>query len=123
MRRRPEQEQPMSSLPEAWRRLPTPVRFVAFHAGAGFGIAGRFVGALLLTNPGDAGTLLLTAADHWWPAAILWFFIGLTFGSVQLGTAVMLLGERPGPSRPRGGSGAPAGLVPVRLLVRARGRR
>ncbi|WP_237216889.1 hypothetical protein [Falsiroseomonas oryziterrae] len=108
----------MPSLPEAWRRLPTPVRFMACHAATGFGISALFVGALLLTNPGDAGTLLLTAADHWWPAAVLWFFIGLTFGSVQLGTAVMLLGERAEPPRPRGGSGAPVGLVPIRLRVR-----
>lgn len=34
--------------------------------------------------------MLLRGAGHWWPAVLLWFFLGLTFGSVQIGVATML---------------------------------
>jgi hypothetical protein len=105
---------------EAWRRLPTLVRFVVRHAAIGFGIAAVFVGALLLADPGGAGSLLLTAADHWWPAVALWFFIGLTFGAVQIGAATMLLAEAG--QRPSRGIRAPASLEPVPVRIRARPR-
>jgi len=111
----------MPSPIEAWRRLPAPVRFLACHAASGFGLSALFVGGLVLTNPGDAGTLLLGAADHPLPLLVLWIFTGLTFGAVQMGTAVMGLGGRPVEhQRPRGGSGAPVGLVPVRVRARRR---
>jgi hypothetical protein len=111
---------------QAFRRLPLLVRFMALHAAIGFGIAAIFVVALLLADPGQAGTLLMTAAGHWWPAAVLWFFTGLTFASVQMGVAVMLLAEPPAP--PRRGKGvplfAPLSAVPSPALSRgARDRR
>ncbi|WP_431283459.1 hypothetical protein ACQW02_01235 [Humitalea sp. 24SJ18S-53] len=104
------------SLLTQWRRLPQLVRFMALNGVLGFGIAALFVAGLLAANPGDARNLLLAAAGHWWPAAVLWFFLGLTFGGVQMGVAVMLLAERPAPPK----SGHPAPLVPVRV---AAGRR
>ena len=108
----------MPSLSSPWRRLPMLVRFLLCHAAIGFGLAAVFVAALLLAAPGGAGRLLLTGAGHWWPALVLWFFVGLTFGSVQIGAATMLLdtaGDRP---PPRGGRGVPSGLVPIRVRAR-----
>jgi MFS family permease len=102
-----------------WRRLPKLVRFLVCHAAVGFALAAIFVGAILLLDPQDAGTLLMTAAGHWWPAVVLWFFTGLTFGAVQIGAATMLL-EHAEPHRPHRAGGAPAGLVPVLLRVRRR---
>ncbi len=99
--------------------MPTLLRFVLCHAAAGFGLSALLVGGLILTNPGQAGTLLLGAAGHWWPAALLWFFVGLTFGGAQLAGAVMSLGPEGRPGRPGGGRGAPGGLVPVALRARA----
>jgi hypothetical protein len=101
-------------------RLPQPLRFLVRQAVLGFGAAALFVGGLLVTNPGGAGTVLLTAADHWWPALLLWCLIGTTFAAAQLGIAAMAPAEAP--PRPRGGSGAPAGLAPVLLRVPARRR-
>jgi hypothetical protein len=68
---------------------------------AGFAIAALAVGGLLLADPGGASGLLLEAAEHWWPAALLWLFLGLTFGAVQFGIAIQLGSEAPPPS-PRG---------------------
>jgi len=51
--------------------------------------------------------------------ALLWFFTGLTFGSVQIGAAVML---DDGSDRPAGGRRlrVPPALVPVRVPARPR---
>ena len=112
----------MRNLIAAWRRLPMLVRFLISHGALGFGLAAVFVGALLAFDPQDTGTLLLTAAGHWWPVMVLWFFTGLTFGAVQIGAATMLLAQRE-PPRPTRGSGAPATLAPALLRVRAMRRR
>lgn len=68
------------------------LRGLALHVAAGFGIATVFVLALLWTDPGGLAGLLLRAAGHPWPLALLWFFTGLTFGAVQVGIAVMQKG-------------------------------
>lgn len=99
---------------QTWRRLPRAARFLLCHAAIGFPLAAIFVGGLVLTDPNGTGTVLLTAADHWWPVAALWGLTGLTFGAAQMGAAMMLLDDRED-GRPRG-TGAP---VPVRLSVRA----
>ncbi|PWS38748.1 hypothetical protein DFH01_05695 [Falsiroseomonas bella] len=114
-------EQPMRSLARAWRDTPKLVRFFLCHAAVGFGLAAVFVGGFLLADPHGAGSVLLGAAGHWWPALVLWFFVGLTFGSVQIGAATMLLGERPD-RPPRGGGTGVTDLVPVPIPVRARRR-
>jgi hypothetical protein len=121
MSRAPLKELTMPNTIAAWRRLPMLVRFLICHASLGFGLAAVFVGALVAFDPQDAGTLLLTAAGHWWPALVLWFFTGLTFGSVQIGVATMLLAH--GDPPPRRGTGAPVTLAPVLLRVRAVRRR
>jgi hypothetical protein len=105
----------------AWRRLPKLVTFLLRHAALGFALAAIFVAAILALDPQDARALLTGAAGHWWPAVVLWFFTGLTFGAVQIGAATMLL-EHAEPPRPRGGQGVPHGLLPVLLRVRSRRR-
>jgi hypothetical protein len=97
------------------RRIPVAVRFMVLHALVGFGLAALFVGAVLWSDPGGVGTLILREGGL--PViALLWFFTGLTFGSVQIGAAVML---QDGPQAPpRGGL-----RVPVAVPVRVRARR
>jgi hypothetical protein len=105
----------------AWRDLPRLVRFLLSHGAIGFGLSALLVGGLVMADPNDAGRLLLNGAGHWWPAAVLWFFCGLTFGAVQIAVATMLLAEEwERPARPTRGGGAPV-LVPIR--VRAGRRR
>jgi hypothetical protein len=103
----------------AWRLLPEPLRFLVRHAALGFGAAAIFVGGLLLTDPGDAGTRLLTAADHWWPVAVLWVLTGSTFAGAQVGIGIMQQAE---PPRPPGGTRVPIGLAPVPVKVPVRRR-
>jgi hypothetical protein len=114
-------ELPMRSAARAWRDTPKLVRFLLCHAAVGFGLAAVFVAGFVLADPHGAGGVLLGAAGHWWPALVLWFFVGLTFGSVQIGAATMLLGERKDPPR-RGGGTRLIALVPVPIPVRARRR-
>ncbi|MGG5820318.1 hypothetical protein [Falsiroseomonas sp. HW251] len=108
-------------MPHAWRRLPIAVRFLFSHGALGFAAAGLFVGGLLVTDPNGAGTLLLTGAGHWWPLALLWGLTGSTFAGVQIGIAIMLMGEQPAPGPP-GGNRAPGGPAPARIPVQARRR-
>lgn len=100
------------------RRIPVAVRFMVLHGLVGFGLAAIFVVALLWSDPGGAGRLILREGGV--PVvALLWFFTGLTFGSVQIGAAVML---QDGADRRGGGRRqrvAPA-LVPAPIPVRAR---
>ncbi|WP_245217196.1 hypothetical protein [Roseomonas nitratireducens] len=103
-------------------RLPVAVRFMLVHGIVGFGLAALFVGAVLWADPGGGGTLILRHGGV--PViALLWFFSGLTFGSVQIGAAVMLLDGRD--EGPRGGGRrmrAPQMLLPARAAAPARRR-
>lgn len=78
------------------RTLP---RLIAVHGGAGFGISALFMGLILWGDPAGLAALLRHADGHPWPLLLLWFFCGLTFGSVQIGNAVMLLEDRSLPQR------------------------
>lgn len=101
------------------RRIPVAVRFMVLHGLVGFGLSALFVGALLWADPGGAGSLILKHGGL--PViALLWFFTGLTFGSVQIGTAVMLQDGRD--EEPRGGRRlrVPAAFLPAPALARAR---
>jgi hypothetical protein len=77
------------------QRSPYPqlLRFVVRHAAIGFGLATLFVASLVWFDPNGVGTLLLRASSA--PAALLllWFFLGLTLGSVQIAAAVMLFDD------------------------------
>lgn len=71
--------------------LPPHVRFLMQHALIGFGLATVFIIAVLWSDAFGIGSLLHGADSHPLPVLLLWFFTGLTFGSVQMGAAVMLL--------------------------------
>lgn len=93
--------------------LPHLVRFLALHAAIGFGVAAVFVAGLIELNPGDIGTLLSHAEGYPLPTLVLWFMLGLTSSSCQMGAAVMLLGDKP---EDRGGGRRAIGvLAPLRL--------
>jgi hypothetical protein len=97
------------------RRIPVAVRFMVLHGLVGFALSALFVAAVLWADPGGVGSLILKHGGF--PViALLWFFTGLTFGSVQIGTAVMLREGRD--DTPRGGHRVR--LRPALAPVRAR---
>jgi len=107
-------------------RMPVAVRFMILHGLIGFGLSALFVAAVLWADPGGVGALILKHGGL--PViALLWFFTGLTFGSVQIGTAVMLQDGRD--DAPRGGRRLrlppalrlPQAPVPVRVAAGRRG--
>jgi hypothetical protein len=98
-----------------WRVLPRLVRFLILNGLLGFAASAVLVAALLAGDPGNARRLLLEGAGHWWPALLLWLFSGLTFGAVQIGAALALLGHDDAAPRP-------GVLRPVLLLARVRSR-
>jgi len=104
--------------------LPPLIRFILLHGAIGFGISALFVAVLLGTDAGGLAALLLGAESHPLPALLLWFFCGLTFGSVQIAAAVMLHGQDDD-DEPRGGTRIPVRLpagAAIRMAGRARRR-
>jgi len=89
----------------AMNRSSTPnlIGFLMVHAAIGFAVAAVFTIGLIYANPGGIGTLL-AHADGWpIPTILLWFLLGLTTSSCQMGAAIMLLGSPPeGGNRGRG---------------------
>ena len=94
--------------------------YVAWFARDAHALAGLLVFAL------PPALLAVSALAGWRRAgftsaviALLWFFTGLTFGSVQIGTAVMLQDGRD--DAPRGGrrQRPPAVPLPARAAARA----
>ncbi len=77
--------------PQPWRAQ---LMFLLRHAMIGFALSALFVGAVLWSNAFGLGHLLLAAAGHPLPLLLLWFFTGLTMGSIQMGVAVMALGDQ-----------------------------
>jgi hypothetical protein len=69
--------------------MPLLIRFLLRHALIGFGIAAIFVAGLMLSDMGGIGTLIANAEAGWLALLMLTFFLGLTFGSAQMGFAVM----------------------------------
>ncbi|WP_160121000.1 hypothetical protein [Rhodovarius lipocyclicus] len=70
-------------------RLPLPVQLFLPGVLGGFVIATLLVGALLWSNFGGIGQLMLRSREHPIPVLLLWFFLGLSASSVQIGIAVM----------------------------------
>ena len=85
--------------PERYVRMPQPLRFLLPHAAVGFALAAAFVAALVMADPGGAGTLLTQPDFGRLPVLLLWTFTGLTFAGVQMGAAVMLLAHAEPPRR------------------------
>ena len=91
--------------------MPILVRFLIRHALIGIAVAFVFVGALLAFDVARLGTLVWASPSGGLAVAALTFALGLTFGSVQMGVAVMLLGEDA--DRPTRGGGRRMALAPL----------
>ncbi|MGF1621337.1 MAG: hypothetical protein ACFCUR_12060 [Rhodomicrobiaceae bacterium] len=95
--------------------MPPLIRFLLRHALIGFGIAAIFVAGLMLSDMGGIGTLIANAEAGWLALLMLTFFLGLTFGSAQMGFAVMS-GDLHGGDNGRGGKRQPVRPYPLKLL-------
>lgn len=101
--------------------MPLLVRFLLRHALIGVGLGALFVGALVLLDIGRLGTLAGQSASGLIALVVLTCAVGITFGSVQMGFAVMLMSEDEG--TPRKGRPARSGnrlvkLARVRIAAR-----
>lgn len=99
--------------------MPFLVRFLVRHAVIGFGLAIVFVGALTAFDVFHLGGLLRGSEDGLLALAVLTFALGITFGSVQMGFAVMLMDEDK-TEPPRGRRAPIARLVPIFVPARTR---
>lgn len=70
--------------------MTTLTRFVLRHAAIGMGAAVVFVIFLLLANVGGIGSLVARTEGGALAAVVMTVFFGITFGSVQVGFALML---------------------------------
>ncbi|MEZ6023091.1 MAG: hypothetical protein R3C16_06700 [Hyphomonadaceae bacterium] len=88
------------------------VRLFLTHTAIGYGVSTLFVAAILLLDLGGLASLI--ASQHAETVVLLlWFFIGLTFASVQMGMAIMSLGDE---APPGGGKRQRTPLLaPVRI--------
>lgn len=95
-------------------KTPPLVRLLVRNAAFGFAVAGAFIGSLLIFDIGGLGTLVAEQRDGPLAAVVLTFATGLTFGSVQMGIAIMQLADKDEGKPPRG-RGIPLGpLAPAR---------
>jgi hypothetical protein len=92
-------------------------RFLLKHALIGASVAVVFVTTLLAMDVAQLGSLMARSGSGGLAAAVLTFATALTFGSVQMGFAVMLMTEDAGT---RGGRRAAKTLLtpsPVRVAA------
>ena len=73
--------------------MPAHVKFLIRHAVIGFSIGLAAVMVMVSEDLFHIGTLIQTSSDRWLALGLLAFMFGLTFGSVQMGFAIMLLTE------------------------------
>lgn len=73
--------------------MPPLVRFLLIHAALGFAIAFVFVGLLLAFDFDGLRTLMLGSEIGYLALFMFTLFTGFTTASIQIGVAVMLLGE------------------------------
>ncbi|MGQ3671899.1 hypothetical protein ACT6QG_05825 [Xanthobacter sp. TB0136] len=74
--------------------MPALVRFLVTHALIGIALAAAFVGVLVALDVARLGTLVSTSPDGILAVALLTAGLAVTFGSVQMGFAVMLMNGR-----------------------------
>jgi len=79
--------------------MPFLIRFLVRHAAIGVGVATIFVAALVALDVARLGTLVTTSGDGLLAVVVLTFALGITFGSVQMGFAIMLMSDRDEPRR------------------------
>jgi hypothetical protein len=84
------------------KRLPPLIVLLLRNAALGFAVAIAFVAAMLLFDVGGLGSLVSHSPDGVVATLALTFVTGLTFGSVQMGIAIMGLAEDDGAGPPGG---------------------
>jgi hypothetical protein len=76
------------------------LRFLLTHALFGFIVAGVVTWLLLASDVAQLRTLSAEAGAGILPAALLFFFLGLTFASLHMAYAVMFHGQEDRPDDP-----------------------
>jgi len=71
--------------------MPKLIRFLAFHAGVGVALALCVVTLLFTLNVSGLHTLIMDSDLKWLATGVLIVLMTITFGSVTMGIAVMLL--------------------------------
>ena len=101
--------------------MPEILKLILRNAAIGALVSAVFVTALIWSDLFGLGSLLAASADGGLATALLYFFCFLTFGSVQIGIAIMHIGRaRPGGDEPPSAPRLRPALVPVPLRSRAR---
>lgn len=101
--------------------MPEPVRFMIKHALFGYAAAAIFVTAFLVLDLGGLASLMRSSEFGLLAMALLFFFTGLTFASLQMGIAVMSLRPARGDEDSGGDAGSAEALgsaLPVRIRRR-----
>lgn len=73
--------------------MPEIVKLLIRNAAAGMVLSVVFVSLLIATDTASLLTLMKASPEGWLAAALLYFFCFLTFGSVQIGIAIMHIGQ------------------------------
>ena len=71
--------------------MPHLVKFLTLHAVIGFAIGLAAVVLIVYLDIGHIGALIEKSSQRWLALALLSLGFGLTFGSVQMGFAIMLM--------------------------------
>ena len=103
--------------------MPVLIRFLLRHAAIGIAVAAVFVGVLAAFDVFHLGALMRGSPDGLLALAVLTGALGITFGSVQMGFAVMLMGEDDEPPKGRRARLTALKPIPVRVGARTRTRR
>jgi hypothetical protein len=103
--------------------MPLLVRFMLRHALVGFAMAIAFVTLILVLDLGGLATLAGTSDLGILAVALLTFFTGLTFASLQMGIAVMSMKPQSEDDDSAGSRQAVDHWVPQRVPVAVRKRR
>ncbi|WP_298982335.1 hypothetical protein [uncultured Roseibium sp.] len=101
-------------------------RLLVINGAAGLGIAALVLGGIFVANIGNLRELVLAADDPFLPVIMLAFGLIITLVSVVMGSAIMLLGDKP---REGGGGGKrealrfSAELTPIAVTAAGPGAR
>ena len=71
--------------------MPYLIKFLLWNALIGFSAGLLVVLVLVCFDVGRIGTLIASSTERWVALGSLAFLFGLSFGSVQMGVAIMLL--------------------------------
>jgi len=96
--------------------MPFLVRFLVTHAVIGVSLAVVLVVAMVAFDVAGLGALMTSSEDGLLALTLLTFGLGVTFGSVQMGFAVMLMSDGEEPPR---GRRVLARLVPRYAKIRS----